>query len=247
MAINGRMERFPPVALTQNARQIKGERFRRKCGQRWRRKTKNPAETGQFVMLVSKMKRPRTRRGQSVWIEMRAPRVDHVHKVYGDDAEHIIRWLAHRVQRPHEKTNHALVLGGNQGIGKDLEVSPQQMLGRFNGFAKSVIAPVREARDLDDIDRLKFYDHMKVYTALHRRCCASMRSTFANTTCSIATGLPLGQLGQFAGRTPREGTDGAARSILALELDLERCRRRCLLEAVSPGTNRGALFSRRSL
>ena len=36
--------------------------------------------------------------------------VDHLHKVYPDNAEHIIRWLAHRVQRPAEKINHALVL-----------------------------------------------------------------------------------------------------------------------------------------
>ena len=36
-------------------------------------------------------------------------------KVYPDDAEHIIRWLAHRVQRPADKINHALVLGGSPG------------------------------------------------------------------------------------------------------------------------------------
>src|SRR5262245_46830455 len=47
------------------------------------------------------------------------PWVDHANSVFGDDANHIIKWLAHRVQRPQEKINHALVLGGNQGIGKD--------------------------------------------------------------------------------------------------------------------------------
>jgi hypothetical protein len=108
------------------------------------------------------------------------PWIDHVREVYGADAEHIIRWLAHRVQRPQEKINHALVLGGSQGIGKDtllepvkqavgpwnfFEVSPQQVLGRFNGFLKSVILRVSEARDLGDVDRFAFYDHMKVYTA----------------------------------------------------------------------------------
>jgi hypothetical protein len=106
--------------------------------------------------------------------------IEHVRRVCPDDAEHIIKWLAHRVQRPHEKVNHALVLGGNQGIGKDtilepvkraigpwnfVEVSPQHMLGCFNGFAKSVILRISEARDLGDNDRFKFYDHLKVYTA----------------------------------------------------------------------------------
>jgi hypothetical protein len=106
--------------------------------------------------------------------------VEHVHKVFGDDAPHVIRWLAHRVQRPQEKINHALVLGGAQGIGKDTilepvkyaigpwnfcEVSPQMMFGRFNGFVKSVILRVSEARDLGDVDRFAFYDHMKAYTA----------------------------------------------------------------------------------
>src|SRR5450759_4019398 len=71
-------------------------------------------------------------------------------------------------------------LGGNQGIGKDTliepvkqavgpwnfaEVSPQQMQGRFNGFLKSVILRVSEARDLGDVDRYQFYDHMKACTA----------------------------------------------------------------------------------
>jgi hypothetical protein len=108
------------------------------------------------------------------------PWIEHVRSVYGDDAEHIIRWLAHCVQRPHEKINHAMVLGGLQGIGKDtllepvkaavgpwnfIEVSPQHMLGRFNGFVNSVILRVSEARDLGDVDRFAFYDHMKAYTA----------------------------------------------------------------------------------
>ncbi len=45
------------------------------------------------------------------------------------------------------------------------EVSPQHLLGRFNGYLKSVILRVSEARDLGDVDRFAFYDHMKAYTA----------------------------------------------------------------------------------
>jgi hypothetical protein len=106
--------------------------------------------------------------------------LDHVCQLFGYDAEHIIRWLAHRVQRPQEKINHAIVLGGAQGIGKDSllepvkravgpwnfqEVSPRQMMGRFNTFVRSVILRVSEVRDLGDVDRYAFYDHMKTYTA----------------------------------------------------------------------------------
>jgi hypothetical protein len=108
------------------------------------------------------------------------PWLDHTRNVFEDDADHIIMWLAHRVQRPHEKINHGLVLGGDQGIGKDTliepvrqaigpwnfgETSPTQMLGRFSGFLRSVILRVNEARDLGEFDRFSFYDRMKGYMA----------------------------------------------------------------------------------
>ena len=106
--------------------------------------------------------------------------LDHVRKIYPEDAGHIVLWLAHRVQHPQDKINHALVLGGKQGIGKDtllepvkravgpwnfVDVSPQQAVGRFNGFLKSVILRISEARDVGDTDRFKFYDHIKSFTA----------------------------------------------------------------------------------
>lgn len=110
-----------------------------------------------------------------------SPWLRHVVRAYGKtDGRHIVRWLAHRRQHPEDKINHALVLGGAPGIGKDtllepvkravgpwnfLEVSPRQVMGRFNGFLKSVILRISEVRDLGDVDRYAFHDHMKAYTA----------------------------------------------------------------------------------
>jgi hypothetical protein len=108
------------------------------------------------------------------------PWLDHVEKVFPEDADHIVNWLAQRVQHPDIKINHALVLGGTQGIGKDTilepvkyavgpwnfhEPSPIQILDKFTGFAKSVIIRVSEARDLGELNRYQFYDHMKIYCA----------------------------------------------------------------------------------
>jgi Family of unknown function (DUF5906) len=108
------------------------------------------------------------------------PWLDHIRKVYPTDAGHIVNWLAHRVQCPGDKINHALLLGGSQGVGKDTllepvrnaigpwnfaEVSPTQMLGRFNGYLKSVILRVSEARDLGESNRFAAYDHTKTIAA----------------------------------------------------------------------------------
>jgi hypothetical protein len=104
----------------------------------------------------------------------------HIKTVYPDDADHIITWCAHRRQKPEEKINHALFLGGGVGIGKDTILEPvkhavgawnfsersaKKMLGRFNEHAKNVILRVGEVRDLGDISRYEFHDAMKVYTA----------------------------------------------------------------------------------
>ena len=106
--------------------------------------------------------------------------LDHLMRVYPSDWSHILNWLAHRVQRAGEKINHALVLGGAPGIGKDTllhpaiqavgpwnvdEVSPSQLMGTFNGYYKSVILRVSEAHDLGEIDRYALYERTKTLLA----------------------------------------------------------------------------------
>lgn len=108
------------------------------------------------------------------------PWLDHVRKVFPDDAEHLVQWFAHRVQRPGEKVNHALVLGGAPGVGKDSilvpvkvavggsnvsDISPGNLLGQFNGWAASVVTVISEARDLGESDRFKFYEASKAVLA----------------------------------------------------------------------------------
>jgi Family of unknown function (DUF5906) len=111
---------------------------------------------------------------------MAGPWVEHVEALYGVDALHVIKWLAHRVQRPGEKINHALVLGGAPGIGKDTllepvkyavgpwnvaEISPKRLMDKFNGFGRSVILRISEVKDLGEMTRYEFYDRTKVYCA----------------------------------------------------------------------------------
>ena len=52
------------------------------------------------------------------------PWCDLVRKLWPDEAEHLFDYFAHRVQHPDEKINHALVLGGPPGIGKDTMLEP---------------------------------------------------------------------------------------------------------------------------
>ncbi|MBS0586372.1 MAG: hypothetical protein JSS37_00060 [Proteobacteria bacterium] len=106
--------------------------------------------------------------------------IEHVRRIYPTDADHIIAWCAHRVQRPGEKLNHALVLGGSQGIGKDTllapvryavgsnnwaDINPAQLSAQFNPFVEAVVLCINEARDLGEFNRYEFYEHSKAYIA----------------------------------------------------------------------------------
>jgi hypothetical protein len=105
--------------------------------------------------------------------------VDHWRTLYPNDADHIIAWLACRVQRPGEKINHALVLGGAPKIGKDTLLEPvvqtvgvwnfqniklNHLVGRNNAFLKTLIVRLSEARDVGErgsTDLYRLNDHVK--------------------------------------------------------------------------------------
>lgn len=105
---------------------------------------------------------------------------DLLRRNYGEDADHIEKVLAAKVQKPGVKVNHALVLGGAPGIGKDTllepfkravgawnwtEISPLALMGQFNAFVRSVVLRISEARDLGAVDRYRFYEHCKTLIA----------------------------------------------------------------------------------
>src|SRR5262249_27593916 len=119
---------------------------------------------------------PTIKRGNAAGVGMW---LNHVEKVYPTDHQHIVKFLAHRVQRPGQKINHVLLLGGPQGIGKDTviepgrqavgpwncqDISPSAFSAPYNGFAKAVILRISEAHDLGDLNRFQFYEVIKVYT-----------------------------------------------------------------------------------
>lgn len=129
------------------------------------------------VDVFNQYREPNCRDGDPNNVE---PWLKHIASIYPDNWEHIGMWLAHRCQRPGEKINHCLVMGGAPGIGKDTllepvkhavgqwnwqEVQPPALLGRFNGFVKSVVLRISEGRDLGDLDRYAFYEHTKVFMA----------------------------------------------------------------------------------
>jgi hypothetical protein len=107
--------------------------------------------------------------------------IEHVHKLFPDETEQILGWMAHRIQRPGTKPNFGLLLIGPPGIGKDTllvplragvgpwnftDVSLSQVTGTFNDYLCAVVVRISEARDAGEggkgrIDRYALHDHLK--------------------------------------------------------------------------------------
>jgi hypothetical protein len=108
------------------------------------------------------------------------PWIDLVEKIHPDDHEHLFNYFAQRVQHPEIKINHALMLGGPPGVGKDTilaalkqavgpwnfaEVSPHELFETFKPHIKSVVLRISEARDLGDVNRYALLEHTKTLMA----------------------------------------------------------------------------------
>lgn len=110
-----------------------------------------------------------------------APFVDHVRFVYPDEWQHIVNYLAFKVQRPGDKINHGLVFIGAPGIGKDTILEPAivalgphnfKSIGAasffksdFNGYLQSVMLRIDEVHDLGGESKYAFHDRTKTILA----------------------------------------------------------------------------------
>ena len=106
---------------------------------------------------------------------------DHLYQLYPDEGAHIEMWMAHRVQRPGEKINHLIVLGGEQRIGKDTlfeplrhavgpwnfkDVTSRDFMAPYGDWQKSVVVCINEAHDQGrDTDRFALYQRLKTFSA----------------------------------------------------------------------------------
>src|SRR5215831_7925118 len=106
------------------------------------------------------------------------PWLDLFKKLYPNPMEHqhIIKVLAYKLQHPATKINHAIVLAGGMRIGKDTlllpfkralgdwncyEAKPATIMSAFNGYMRSILLTINETRDLGEVKRIDFYNHMK--------------------------------------------------------------------------------------
>ena len=111
------------------------------------------------------------------------PWVEHVQKLWPNPEEHgfFFNYCAHMLQRPEEKCNSAIVLSGEQGIGKDAalvpvkmavgnyncsDIEPDALFARFRGFLQSLLIVVNEVRPAkDELHATSMYNLLKTLSA----------------------------------------------------------------------------------
>jgi hypothetical protein len=133
---------------------------------------------GEQVWMYNQYRGPRevepTSTDVSLWLNL-------VHKLFPDDADHIVSYFADAVQNPGRKCNHALVMGsGVHGTGKDTllvalqhavgsknfaAIKPKALGADFNPFVRNVVVQVSESRDQGDgfsnLSRFEMYEICK--------------------------------------------------------------------------------------
>ncbi len=105
-----------------------------------------------------------------------SPWIRHLQNIYPTDYQYLIAWMAYRIQNPGAKINHAIVIGGVQGTGKDFilaplrygvgaanegTVKPTTLFSEFTSYVEKTLLVINEARDLGDENRYSFYETTK--------------------------------------------------------------------------------------
>lgn len=96
------------------------------------------------------------------------------------DADQFMNYFAHRAQTPEEKPRFALLIIGDQGVGKDTaidfccpalgewnvaSIAPSAVEGGFNEYAAKTLVRINEAADLREMSRWAFNERIKVLIA----------------------------------------------------------------------------------
>lgn len=129
--------------------------------------------------IFNTYRRPKIILGDSKLV---TPFLDHVHKIFHKegDAEQFLNFMAHRVQKTWEKPRFALLISGDQGVGKDTaiemcipsignwnvaNIEPSALESPFNEFASKTLIRISEASNLGDMSRWIFNERIKVLIA----------------------------------------------------------------------------------
>lgn len=124
-------------------------------------------------------KRPTIELGDA---RLAGPFLEHVKRVFNKkgDADQFLNYMAQRVQKPWEKPRFALLLAGDQGVGKDTAVEfcvpaigswnvaniePFALDSSFNEYAAASLVRISEAANLHEMTKWAFNEKTKVLIA----------------------------------------------------------------------------------
>ncbi len=114
--------------------------------------------------------------------KLATPFIEHVRRAFNKDgdADQFFDYMAHRVQKIGEKPRFALLIAGEQGVGKDTaiamcipaigrwnvkETNPKDIESSYNSYASAALIRISEAANLQDTSKWAFNEQVKVLIA----------------------------------------------------------------------------------